>query len=214
MEAVRELLDVQDSWTKGLAQRPDLIQARFNLENQGISLKYSFNQMFPQLDVKGSYGFNGAGEEFSDSIGQVRAANRPFYSYGFEFSIPLGNAKARNGYKSDKATRQQVVLQLKQLEQNIMVQIDNAVKQAQAAWESLEATRSARVSAEAALKAEQGKYNAGKSTTFTVLQLQNALTSARSQEIRSLADYNESLSALAQQEGNTLVRRQIDFKVK
>jgi outer membrane protein len=126
----------------------------------------------------------------------------------------LSNLGARNAYKSAKVNSQQVLLRLKQLEQKAMVDIDNAVKQAQSAWEGLEATRSARVSAEAALKAEQGKYNAGKSTTFTVLQLQNRLTSARSQEIRSLADYNESLSSLAQQEGNTLERRQIDFKVK
>ena len=214
MEAARELFDVQDSWNKGMTQRPDLIQARLDVENQGIRLKYSFNQLFPQLDLTGSYGFNGAGQEFSDSLGQVQAGNRPFYSYGAKFSIPLSNARARNGYKSAQVTSQQVLLQLKQREQNVLVQIDDSVKQARSAWESLEATRSARVSAEAALKAEQGKYNAGKSTTFTVLQLQNRLTSARSQEIRSLANYNEALTSLAQQEGNTLVRRQIDFKLK
>jgi outer membrane protein TolC len=214
MEAVREFFDLQSSWSRGMTQRPDLIQAKIDAEQQGIQLKYSYNQLFPELDLTGSYGFSGAGQEFSDSLGQVRAGNRPYYSYGFLFSIPLSNARARNGYKTAQATQQQVVLRLKQLEQNVMVQIDDAVKQAQSAWESLEATRSARVSAEAALKAEQGKYNAGKSTTFTVLQLQNRVTSARSQEIRSVANYNEALTRLALQEGSTLERRQIDFKVK
>ncbi len=214
MEAVREFFDLQSSWSKGMTQRPDLIQSRLDVENQGFNLKYSFNQLFPQLDLTGSYGYNGAGQEFNDSFGQVQSANRPYYSYGAKLSIPLSNVAARNAYKSAKVNSQQVLLQLKQIEQKAMVEIDNAVKQAQSAWEGLEATRSARVSAEAALKAEQGKYNAGKSTTFTVLQLQNRLTSARSQEIRSLANYNESLSNLSQQEGSTLERRQIDFKVK
>ncbi|MEY4918472.1 MAG: hypothetical protein RL616_2385 [Verrucomicrobiota bacterium] len=214
MEAVREFFDLQSSWSKGMTQRPDLIQAKIDAEQQGIQLKYSYNQLFPELDLTGSYGFNGAGQEFSDSLGQVRTGNRPYYTYGFSFSIPLSNARARNSYKTSKATQSQVVLRLKQIEQNVMVDIDNAVKQAQSAWESLEATRSARVSAEAALKAEQGKYNAGKSTTFTVLQLQNRVTSARSQEIRSVANYNEALTRLALQEGSTLERRQIDFKVK
>lgn len=214
MQAVQEFFDLQGSWSKGMTQRPDLIQSRLDVENQGFNLKYSYNQLFPQLDLTGSYGYNGAGQEFSDSFGQVQSANRPFYSYGAKFSIPLSNLAARNAYKSAKISSQQVLLRLKRLEQQAMVDIDNAVKQAQSAWEGLEATRSARISAEAALKAEQGKYNAGKSTTFTVLQLQNRLTSARSQEIRALADYNKSLSSLAQQEGNTLQRRQVDFKVK
>lgn len=85
MTAVKEFMDVQDSWSKGMAQRPDLIQKRLDLENQGIQLKYSFNQLFPQLDVGGSYGFNGAGQEFNNSLGQIRTANRPYYSYGFDF---------------------------------------------------------------------------------------------------------------------------------
>jgi len=214
LEAVRQLFDVQDSWSKGMALRPDLLQAKVNVEQQGIQLKYDFNQIFPQLDLTGSYGYNGAGREYSDAFGQYATANRPYYTYGAEFSIPLSNAKARNSLKTDKATEQQLLLKLKQLEQNVMVQIDNAVKQAQAAWESVDATQKARTYAEAALKAEQGKYAVGKSTTFIVLQLQNNLTAARSQEIRSLANYNEALANLAQQEGSTLERRKVDLKVK
>ena len=214
LEAVRQLFDVQDSWSKGLLQRPDLVQAKLNLEQQGIQLKYDRNQIFPQLDLTGSYGYNGAGLEFHDAFGQYGAANRPFYSYGAELSVPLSNARARNSFKSDKATEQQYLLRLKQLEQTVMVQIDNAVKQAQSAWESVDATQKARTYAEAALSAEQGKYAVGKSTTFTVLQLQNNLTSARSQEIRALANYNEALANLALQEGSTLQRHKLDVQVK
>ena len=214
MTAVPQMFDVQTSWSKGLAQRPEMIQAKLDVEQQGFQLKYSHNQVFPQLDVIGSYGFNGQAREFHGVFAQENEGNAPFYTVGGQLSIPLGNTRARNNYKSAKATQQQVLLRLKQLEQNVMVQIDNAVKQAQSAWESVDATRQARVYAEVALEAEQGKYAAGKSTTFTVLQLQNNLTSARSQEIRALADYNRALSNLAQQEGNTLERRQVDFKVK
>ena len=214
MEAVQQRFDVQDSWSQGLAQRPDLIQAKLDVEQMGLRLKYSFNQLFPQLDLVGSYGFNGRSKEFSGVFSQIDEGNAPFYSLGAQFSVPLSNARARNSYKSTKAGQEQILLRLKQLEQNIMVQIDNAVKSAQSAWESVDATRQARIYAEVALEAEQGKYAAGKSTTFTVLQLQSRLTSARSQEIRSLANYNEALTNLARQEGSTLERRQIDFKAK
>ncbi|HEV2691352.1 MAG TPA: TolC family protein [Verrucomicrobiae bacterium] len=214
MEAVQQFLDVQDSWSKGLVQRPDMIQAKLDVEQQGFNLKYSFNQLFPELDLTGSYGFYGQGKEYSDAIGQVNQGNAPYYTVGAQFSVPLSNLKARSSYKSNKATEQQVLLKLKQLEQTVMVDIDNAVKQTASYWESVEATHEARVYAEAALDAEQKKYAVGKSTTFTVLQLQNNLTSARSQEIRAVANYNEELATLAQQEGNTLERRQIDFKVQ
>ncbi len=212
--AVWQLLDVQDSWSKGLAARPDLLQAKLNLEQQGIQLKYDWNQIFPQLNLTASYGFNGAGARYRDAFGQMQAGNRPFYDYGATLSVPLDNLAARSTYKSDQALEQQDLLKLKQLEQNVMVQIDNAVKQAQSAWESVDATKEARIYAEAALDAEQKKYAVGKSTTFTVLQLQNNLTSARSQEIRALANYQEALTALAQQEGTTLERRKVEVTVK
>ena len=214
LDAVRQLFDVQDSWSKGLAARPDLLQAKLTLEQQGIQLKFDRNQLFPQLDLTGSYGYNGAGREFSDALGQYSTANRPFYSYGAALKVPLGNIQARNSLKSDRAVEQQYLLKLKQLEQTVMVEIDDAVKGAQSAWESVDATKQARTYAEAALDAEQKKYAVGKSTTFTVLQLQNNLTAARSQEIRSLADYNKALSHLAQQEGSTLQRRNVAVTVK
>jgi outer membrane protein TolC len=128
--------------------------------------------------------------------------------------VPLSNVGARNTYKADKVTLQQLLLKLKQFEQNIMVQIDNAVKNAQSTYESVGATRQARIYAEAALDAEQKKYAVGKSTTFTVLQLQNTLTTARSQEIRALANYYEALSNLALQEGSTLERNRINVEAK
>jgi HAE1 family hydrophobic/amphiphilic exporter-1 len=129
-------------------------------------------------------------------------------------TVPFSNVGARNTYKSDKATLQQVVLKLKQFEQNVLVEIDNAVKQAQSNYQSVEATRQARIYAEAALDAEEKTYAVGKATTFEVLQYQNNLTAARSQEIRALANYNEALTNLAQQEGSTLERNRIDIQVK
>lgn len=214
LTAVPQYLDVQESWRKGLTQRPDFLQAQLDVEQQGIQLKFDQNQVFPELDLTGSYGFTGTGREFNDALGQINEGSRPFYSYGAQLSVPLSNAKARNAYKADKAAEQQLLLKLKQLEQNIMLQINDAVVQVRSAWESVDATKQARIYAEAALDAEQKKYAVGKSTTFTVLQLQNSLTAARSQEIRSLANYNEAIANLDQQEGSTLVRHNIDIEAK
>jgi outer membrane protein TolC len=177
-------------------------------------LKFDRNQLFPSLDLKGSYGYGGGGRQYSDTLGQINSGNQPYYSYGAQLSIPLSNVGPRNTYNSDKVTLQQYMLQLKQLEQNILVEIDNAVKQAQSDYQSVEATKQARIYAEAALDAEQKTYAVGKATTFEVLQYQNNLTAARSQEIRKLADYNEALANLAAQEGSTLERNSINIEAK
>jgi len=206
--------DLQESWRRGMTERPDLLQAQLTAENQGIQLKFDRNQIFPQLNLIGTYGFNGAGGAFDTTFNQFNQGNAPFYSYGAQLSVPLSNIGARNTYKSAKVTLQQYLLQLKQLEQNVMVEIDNAVKEAQSDYQAVQASRQARIYAEAALDAEQKKYAVGKSTTFTVLQLQNNLTAARSQEIRALANYNEALATLAQQEGSTLERNNINVQAK
>ena len=107
-----------------------------------------------------------------------------------------------------------MALQFRQLEQNILVQIENAIATAQTSFERVDATRQARLYAQAALEAEQKKLENGKSTSFFVLQLQRDLTAARSEEIRAVADYNKALTQLAQSEGSTLERRRIDVNVK
>jgi outer membrane protein TolC len=209
-----QTFDLQNSWSKGMSGRPDLLQVKLNLEQQGIQLKYDQNQLFPELDLIGSYGYSGAGQVYQNAVDQTGEGNAPNYYYGAQLKVPLGNISARNQYKAAKMSLQQVELQFKQLEQNIMVQIDNAVKQAQSAYQSAEATKQARIYAEAALDAEQKTYAVGKATTFEVLTYQNNLTAARSQEIRALANYNESLANLAAQEGGTLEHYNINIEAK
>ncbi len=78
----------------------------------------------------------------------------------------------------------------------------------------MDSSRQARIYAEEALEAEQKKLENGASTSFVVLSLQRDLTTARSQEIRALADYNKALAALALDEGTTLERHKMNLEVK
>jgi outer membrane protein TolC len=206
LKAGLQAFDTQNSWGRGLDQRPDLLQARLDVEAQGIRLKYDRNQLWPQLDVFGSYGYSGSGNEFQDSFDEVQDRERPFWSVGGQFSFPLGNRTARNNYRSSKATLEQVVLSVKRLEQSILVQIDDAVKLAKASYERITATRESREYSESALDAEQKKLESGKSTSFEVLRLQRDLTAARSEEIRALTEYNRNLAQLSLAEASTLTR--------
>ena len=215
LAAPRQFFNLQDSWSKGLTERPDLLQAKLDIERQGVTIKYNHNQLFPELDLVGTYGHTAAGfSEFNTSFGQLRDGTFPYYSYGAQLTFPIGNTAARAAYKSSKLVLEQFVLTLKKLEQSIMVAIDNDIKQAESSYKQVAATRTAREYAAAALDAEQKKLDSGKSTTYTVLQMQRDLTTARGNEIQALDNYNKALSQLSMDEGTTLQRLGINFEAK
>ena len=217
LSAPVRVFDRQISWSKGLTERPDLLQAKLDLERQGITIKYNYNQLFPELDLVGSYGHNANDSDlfqYSDALNQIDQGSRPFYSYGGQLIYPIGNSAARATYKKSKLAMQQLVLNLKKLEQTIMVTIDSDISQAQSSYQQVGATRAAREYAKEALEAEQKKLENGKSTTYTVLQMQRDLTTARGNDIQALANYNKALAQLSLDEGSTLQRLGINVEVK
>lgn len=211
------VFDRQISWSKGLSQRPDLVQSRLDVEKQGIQLKYDYNQLFPTLDLQGMYGHNASGSsirEFDQALDQLVDGSRPTYYYGGALSYPLGNRGARATYQKSRYTKEQLLLTLKKLEQTVMVNIDNDIHIAKSNYEQVSATRAASEYAAQALDAEQKKLERGKSTTYTVLQMQRDLTSARGNEIQALVNYNKALSQLSFDEASTIERLGIDVEAR
>jgi len=214
LSAEPQPMNLQDSWRRAVTLRPDYLEQKLNVEKQNVTLKYDFNQLFPELNVTGSYGRNAFNSSFNGALDDIRTDQNDFYSYGAVVSIPIGNSGPRASYKSGKASLKQILLQLKQLEQTILVAVDNDVGQVESTLEQVGATREARIYAEDALAAEQKKLENGKSTSFQVLQLISNLTTARSAEIQALANYNIALAQLSLDEGSTLEKDRIDLKVK
>lgn len=212
--AVPPILNLQESWDKALRLRPDLAQTRLDLQRTEINVRLDRNQLLPQLDLIGQYGYAGREKELSGAFGQIRDQSNPYWYYGASVSFPLGNRAAKASYRASKAQREQTELILKQREQAVLIAVDDAVKLVQTDFARVEATREARLFAEAALDAEQKKLENGKSTSFFVLQFQRDLTAARFQEIQALAEYNNSLAQLAFQEGATFDRHRLEVEVK
>lgn len=212
--AVPEIFDRTESWRNALGGRPDLVQARLELERQGIIVRYHYNQLFPSLDLVGGYGVQGGAGSFSESLGNIRDQTYPQYAYGVTLSFPLGNRTARNSYKATQTLQQQAALKLKKMEQDALVQVDDSLKLAQSDYRRTISSREARVYAEAALKVEERKLQEGLSTPFFVLQFQQKLTDARTIEIRALADYNKGLAQLALNEGTTMEKNHLVVDLK
>jgi len=212
--AVPQKFDLQEAWGNGLRLRPDLAQQRLSLEKQGYIVRYQKNQLLPQVDVVGVYGHSGSSSEFAGTFSQFGSGDFPFWSYGAQLNVPLTRTASRNNYKSAKSTKEQIALSLRQLEQRVLIEIEDALAKVNTSYQRVGATREARIYAEAALEAEQKKLASGKSTSFEVLRLQRDLTSTRSSEIRALADYNIALTQLAQSQGTSLERRHVNLDIR
>lgn len=193
-----------ESWNKALSIRPDIVRAKLELERQKIQLKFRKNQLFPDLDLRGSYGFGGFDENFGPGLKDIQERRNPNHAIGVRLSIPLSNRRERAAMKSTKLRNEQLLLSLKRLEQNTIRGVDDAIVSAQAALARIDSTKAERIYAEAALDAEQRKLENGKSTSFFVLELQRDLTRAQSDEIQAQSDYNRALVRLSELEGTSL----------
>jgi outer membrane protein TolC len=211
--AVPEMFDLEGSWETAMNKRPDLLQAKTLVEKQDINRRFQKNQLFPELDLTGSYGRTGLQSSLGGAYGQIPGNTYPSYSYGAILTVPLGDRAARNNFKAAKASLEQAQASYQLVEQNILIQIQNTIEKARSDFEQTKATHDAREYADQALQAEQRKLQVGTSTSFIVLQLQNNLTTARSSEIRALADYNEDLTQLSQFEGTILDKHHLTVKV-
>ena len=196
--------DKKDSWHKALTLSPDIVDARIQLDSQKVRLKFTKNQLFPQLDLLGGYGVVGAEPEFGSSLNDLSDRKLPNHYAGLRLSFPLSNRNARESHKQNKLEQERLLLSYKRIEQNLMRDIDISIRSARTSFERVNAARKQREFAAQALDAEEKKLANGKSTAFQVLQIQRDLTSAEASEINALSDYNKELYRLSQAEGDIL----------
>ncbi|MEI6083364.1 MAG: TolC family protein [Verrucomicrobiota bacterium] len=209
-------LDVARSTRTALDQRPEYANAKAACDKQNITVQFSRNQLWPQVDLFGSYGYNArspmttnASSSFNEYLGNLTEGQAPVWSIGVAVSIPLGSRQERSTYRIARMQADQTVINLKRIEQSIVAEVDTAVRRVHTNLKRIDATKVASRLADESLKAEQQKLRAGTSTSFLVLQAQAQLATARSAAIRARADYDESLVALARVEGNTLKKHKI-----
>jgi outer membrane protein TolC len=199
--------DLQTSWTTAFEKRPDLHQLIIGLEQLGLTEKLRYNAIFPQLDLTGSYGYNGTQDSLRGVYADLADANKPYWSVGLDASFPIGNRTARADLRAVRLQKEQSTERLKQARQNIMAQVETAIVEARTGWERIPATRAAREYAEAALQAGQLQLQQGQLTPLDILSLQQSLTAARSDEIRALVDYNKAVTVVLEREGTLLDER-------
>ncbi|GAK52679.1 hypothetical protein U14_03934 [Candidatus Moduliflexus flocculans] len=198
---------LEDNIQSALANREELKQAKTGIEIQQISLAYLENQLKPELNLIGGAGLVGANKEdegIGDSFQSIFRADSFNVSVGGKFTYPLGNRAAQSAYNKAKLGLDQQQLSLQNLEQNLAVQVRINYRNVQTAYELIGSTRVARQLAQEQLDAEQKKFNEGLSTNFQVLDYQDQLTQAITNEALAVAAYNKAIVNLESTTGITL----------
>ncbi|TKB61816.1 MAG: TolC family protein, partial [Nitrospira sp.] len=194
---VLEPLSLQETIDIAIEQRPEITQAKKQIESGELNKQFARNQLLPTLSFQGTLGLAGLGGDYSEAF--TRNFSGDFYNYGagLVLSYPLGNRAAVSTYSKRQLEAKNAEVALANVRQQIIVGVREAVRRVQTDFKRIETTRSARIMAEKQLQAEQERLKVGLSTTRFVLDFQRDLATAQGNELRAIVDYNKSLSNLA-----------------
>jgi outer membrane protein TolC len=201
-----EPISLQEAIDIAIEQRPEIVQAKKNIETSDLNTKFAKNQILPTLSFQGTMGMAGLGKDYSDSVNNNFSGNYYNYGAGLVLSYPLGNRSAWSTYNKRQLEEKNAEASLVSVRQQIIVGVREAVRRVQTDFKRIETTRSARIMAEKQLQAEQERLKVGLSTTRFVLDFQRDLATAQGNELRATVEYNKSLSNLARHKATTLDR--------
>lgn len=212
---------IEELVAEALSKRPEIEQAKTNLESNQMNLVGIKNSLKPSLQAFAEMTNNGLTGDltalgaaqpgigylaggYGNLLGQIFRRNYPNYSAGFSLNIPLRNRAAQADYAVSMLELRQNELNLRKNVNQVRVDVQNAViglEQARARYESAVKSRQLQ---EETLHADQRKYELGAGTPFQVIQDQRDLATAQSAEVQAMANYTHARISLEQALGTTL----------
>lgn len=207
--------------------RPELRRLNLQKEITGLDIQYFKNQTKPQIDLTGTVATTGlAGTPcvpdptdpnnrctappanlvggYGKDIRNLAGLSTYNITVGAAISFPIHNTTAKANLAGARIQEQQLQASYRSQDQAIEMDVRNAAQAVDTAQKRVVASRSARESAEQQLTGEQKLYEVGRSTTFLLLQRQNELTIARTNELQAQTDYNKALADLQRATASTL----------
>jgi outer membrane protein TolC len=202
-------IDKQALMRDAVANRIEYKQAQEQLTVQDIKVRFAKNQAWPRLDVFATLGANGLRSTAGNALTDAFEGSTPAWSAGIALTIPLGNRQAKAQLTEAQAQKEQLLLNFKQLEIDLALQVDIAVARVQTSQKRLDTARQSVTAANSTLDGELKRMEQGVGVSFTVLEAQKELAAASSRELAARADLNKSLVDLWLAAGTLLDRHHI-----
>lgn len=220
---------------EAMENRADMNQAKINLENNGITVKYRRNQGLPDLQLNTSFESSAIGgttwdfpipnpfdpdferiktEEigFAETVKDIFKLENTDFSVGFNLQTAIPFTAERAQLAQAKIERERAVFELKDLENTIYSEVKDVIRQLESNKKLVEADRIALELEGENLKAEEKKLSVGLSTNFQVLQYQQQYAAAQTQLLRSTINYVLTSARIDQVLSRTLKKYDIEFK--
>ena len=152
----------------------------------------------------------GAGSAWGD----IWSNKYPTFRVGVQFNLPLLGDKTNGAqYGRSLVEGERLETQRTQLEQNIQVDVRNAIQAVRTAEARLRAAAVARENSVKQYDSERRKLDNAQSDIYKVLERQTALTTARSNELRAQTELNKAIADLQRATGNSLKANNIEAKL-
>lgn len=205
----REPSDIGDSLERAFRYRPDYEAAKIELKNRDISVVYYKNGVLPIVDLTGSYGLNGLGKNADKALDVLGSGMYEDWYIGVTVKMPLSNDEAKGKYLKSKLEKEQALVAFKRLEQKVILEVRNAVREVQIRYRVLEASVKNLEAERKNYEAQETRFRAGLVSTHDILDYQEKLARAEVNYVGSVIEYNQAIVELAKSEGTTLLNDNI-----
>lgn len=206
-------IDAATALKAALDKRPEFEAARAALANDETRIRLAHNHLLPELDLLGYYASNGVGgtqfdaagrRSVSSSLGQVFGFGYPTYQAQLSLTLPLRNRAAQAELGGALVSRRGDLYSQRRLQEQVTLDVSNAVHQLEQAKLSIVAGKEALDLAKKTMAAEQRKYELGSGTIFLVLEAQTEVAAAEQSLLQSQVGYQLAVTAVDHATGELL----------
>ncbi|MHB8057827.1 MAG: TolC family protein [Desulfuromonadaceae bacterium] len=197
-EAIQKALD-----------RPDIREQKRTLELNELQTRNLGQKTRPDLTLSASAQLTGFDSSYQRNMDNVLTSDYPSWMVGLELKYPLGNGVAENEYRKSRLQTEQASLQLRKLEENAANEVRAAIRGIIAGYKQIEVADRGAKFAEERLRSFIRRNEVGLATTKDVLDVENDLAVSKSNQIKAVVGYADSLTRYWQVTGELLEREGI-----
>ena len=200
--------DLEDQIATAMEFRHELGQQQIRVDSAGVAADVARNNLLPQLNLVGSVGVQGLGEDLFYAAEDQSEFNYIDYAIGLQLEIPIGNRAARAIWRRAQLQRSQAIDQYRALVDQVSLDVKVAMREVETTWEESISSTRARFAAADALAAIEERERANEQLTPEFvnrkLDLQAQLAQQQSREAEALSNYMNALAALERAKGTLL----------
>ncbi len=190
---------------------PDLASGQLAVEQLKLDLLTAKKDQLPVLDVGATLGYNARESTYRRAASDVWGSDGYNWQVDATLSLPWGLRAEKARYRQALSTLNREQLRLKQLDQDILVQVRAAIRSVETNEESVRIAILATKLSEEQYNAEKARYDNGLSTFRRVQEAKEDLDNARISELQAKVALRNALSDLARLEASSLARYRINL---